>query len=170
MKYQELSEFFDHRVFLSIECDWYIVKCWRRKIIEWLPNRFHQYYVHGEFQDCTQWKENFNDCKRWSESADEEAAKRVIERERARIAERLKVRGYPDRSQAERYPNIDCRHTFPTTCGRGERRRQMIGISPCRTTWLMPPRTLCSGIMNAMNASINRLAWVIWSHTERKKP
>ena len=51
--------------------------------------------MHGEFQDCTQWKENFNDCKRWSESADEEAAKRVIERERARIAERLKVRGYP---------------------------------------------------------------------------
>ena len=54
--------------------------------------------MHGEFQDCTQWKENFNDCKRWSESADEEAAKRVIERERARIAERLKVRGYPEES------------------------------------------------------------------------
>jgi len=47
--------------------------------------------VHGEFQDCTQWKENFNDCKKWSESADEEAAKRVVERERARIAERLKA-------------------------------------------------------------------------------
>ena len=46
-------------------------------------------------QDCTQWKENFNDCKKWSESADEEAAKRVVERERARIAERLKVRGHP---------------------------------------------------------------------------
>ena len=57
-----------------------------------LHDRFHQYYVHGETQDCTPWKENFKDCKKWSESADEEAAKRVIERERARIAKRLKVR------------------------------------------------------------------------------
>ena len=69
--------------------------------------------------------------------------------------------------QAECYPNINCRHTFPTTCGRGGRRRQMIGISPCRTTWLMPPRTLCSGIMNPMNASINRLGDLV-SYRKKK--
>ena len=62
-----------------------------KKIIECLPYRFHQYYISGESVDCTQWKENFKDCKKWCDSADEEAAKRVIERERARIADRLKV-------------------------------------------------------------------------------
>ena len=54
-------------------------------------HRFHQYYMDGKLQDCTQWKENYEDCQKWNESADEEAANRVIERERARIAERLKV-------------------------------------------------------------------------------
>ena len=27
--------------------------------------RFHQYYVHGETTDCSQWKENFADCELW---------------------------------------------------------------------------------------------------------
>merc|ERR1712210_156366 len=80
---------------LEIDGGWMLRKCAHYheelKVCRSIHNRFHHYYVHGEFQDCTQWKENFNDCKKWSESADEEAAKRVVERERARIAERLKA-------------------------------------------------------------------------------
>merc|ERR1719264_1979446 len=71
---------------LEIDGGWMLRKCAHYheelKVCRSIHNRFHHYYVHGEFQDCTQWKENFNDCKKWSESADEEAAKRVVERER----------------------------------------------------------------------------------------
>jgi len=52
--------------------------------------RFHQYYVHGETADCSQWKENFADCELWVDRADKEAALRVIAREKVRLEERLK--------------------------------------------------------------------------------
>merc|ERR1711874_143514 len=39
--------------------------------------------------DCSQWKENFSDCQLWVDNADKEAAARVIEREKERLAARL---------------------------------------------------------------------------------
>ena len=44
--------------------------------------RFHQFYVAGETEDCSKWKENFADCELWVDRADREAAQRVIAREK----------------------------------------------------------------------------------------
>jgi len=52
--------------------------------------RFHQYYVAGEAADCSQWRDNLADCRLWEEAAEGEAAARIMEREGARIAARLR--------------------------------------------------------------------------------
>ena len=52
--------------------------------------RFHQYYVSGETADCSQWRDNLADCRLWEEKAEPEAAARIMEREGARIADRLR--------------------------------------------------------------------------------
>lgn len=40
--------------------------------------------------DCSTWEENYSDSKLWEDEKDLEAARRVITREKARLAERLK--------------------------------------------------------------------------------
>jgi len=54
-----------------------------------VKGRFYQYYVHGEIRDCSEWTENHDDCKIWTNSADKEAATRIIDREKERIKKRL---------------------------------------------------------------------------------
>ena len=74
-----------------------------------VKGRFYQYYVHGEIRDCSEWTENHDDCKVrfncgnktslrkifiallqiWTNSADKEAATRIIDREKERIKKRL---------------------------------------------------------------------------------
>ncbi len=53
-------------------------------------DRFHQYYVDGQTEDCSPWQENHQDCELWLAGADREAAARVITRERDRLAARLR--------------------------------------------------------------------------------
>ncbi|TRY69966.1 hypothetical protein TCAL_02330 [Tigriopus californicus] len=55
-----------------------------------LRSRFQQYYIHGEIQSCQNWKENYNDCLSWTRTGDKKFAKQIIEREKARIGQRLR--------------------------------------------------------------------------------
>ncbi|CAD7077073.1 unnamed protein product [Hermetia illucens] len=50
--------------------------------------RFHQYFVHGENTDCSQWKIDYDNCCQFREKKDIEAGKAVIQSE----AERRRVR------------------------------------------------------------------------------
>merc|ERR1719383_104018 len=68
------------------ECDTYKSEM---KFCHSVRGRFHQFYIHGKALDCAQWEENFNDCKIWTRDADVDAAKRIIEREKKRIKQRL---------------------------------------------------------------------------------
>lgn len=54
-------------------------------------NRLQARYLGKEPEDCSQWKDNFDDCMLWASNADENAAKRIIEREGVRLAERMKA-------------------------------------------------------------------------------
>ncbi|KAF0311314.1 UPF0545 protein C22orf39 [Amphibalanus amphitrite] len=51
--------------------------------------RFHQYFIHGELADCSQWREDVANCYRWRRKADPEAMAALVESERARRDARL---------------------------------------------------------------------------------
>ncbi|XP_076338927.1 synaptic plasticity regulator PANTS isoform X5 [Tachypleus tridentatus] len=50
--------------------------------------RFHQYFVHGQMIDCTQWQNDFKNCMDWRRYRDIDAFKNVLESERNRIFQR----------------------------------------------------------------------------------
>merc|ERR1712062_472355 len=59
------------------------------KSCESFKGKFNQFYIEGKTADCSQWREDHEDCKNWTNNSDEEAAKRIIERDRKRIKVRL---------------------------------------------------------------------------------
>lgn len=56
-----------------------------------IKGRFNQYFIFGEYLDCTQWANDYNNCQKYSWFNDEEAAKAVIQSELVRRTERLKA-------------------------------------------------------------------------------
>uniref|UniRef100_A0A1A9VX74 Synaptic plasticity regulator PANTS n=1 Tax=Glossina austeni TaxID=7395 RepID=A0A1A9VX74_GLOAU len=54
--------------------------------------RFHQYFIHGESVDCTQWHNDFRNCVRYEESNgnDLAAGQAVIDSEEERRLKRFK--------------------------------------------------------------------------------
>ncbi|XP_055636935.1 UPF0545 protein C22orf39 homolog [Toxorhynchites rutilus septentrionalis] len=55
-----------------------------------IRGRFHQYFIHGETVDCTQWKRDFDNCVRFERNQrDTKSAIELIESERKRRAERM---------------------------------------------------------------------------------
>ena len=38
-----------------------------------IKERFNQYFIYGEMQDCAQWNEDYKNCSLWVESNDKEA-------------------------------------------------------------------------------------------------
>jgi len=52
--------------------------------------RFYQHYVDGQKTDCSHWVDCYEDCQLWKNNADQEAATRVIDKEKERVKERLK--------------------------------------------------------------------------------
>ncbi|XP_071532093.1 synaptic plasticity regulator PANTS isoform X2 [Panulirus ornatus] len=52
--------------------------------------KFHQYFIHGETQDCSQWKADYKQCLNYRKHNDLESLSSVIESERVRRQERLK--------------------------------------------------------------------------------
>lgn len=54
-----------------------------------MRSRFHQYFVHGEFADCSQWKTDCDDCLLYERKEDFQAALRVIRSEKNRREIRL---------------------------------------------------------------------------------
>ena len=53
--------------------------------------RFHQYFIHGQLADCSQWREDVANCYRWRRKADPEAMAALVESERARRDARLEA-------------------------------------------------------------------------------
>ncbi|KAK3876253.1 hypothetical protein Pcinc_018940 [Petrolisthes cinctipes] len=51
--------------------------------------KFHQYFIHGESRDCTQWKTDYDNCLLYRNKKDLEALVSVIESEKQRRNERL---------------------------------------------------------------------------------
>lgn len=56
-----------------------------------IKGRFNQYFIFGEYLDCTQWANDYNNCQKHSWFNDKEAAKLVIKSELNRRATRLKA-------------------------------------------------------------------------------
>lgn len=52
--------------------------------------RFHQYFIHGESIDCSQWKRDYDNCSRFESMKDLKSAEELIASETARRQERLK--------------------------------------------------------------------------------
>eukprot|EP00092_Neocalanus_flemingeri_P031521 GFUD01034232.1.p1 GENE.GFUD01034232.1~~GFUD01034232.1.p1 ORF type:complete len:176 (+),score=57.25 GFUD01034232.1:38-565(+) len=81
-------------VLATIQSGWMLRDCQsyysELKSCESLKGRFYQFYIDGHQGDCTQWSDNHKDCKLWTNSADKEAASRIIDREKDRIKERLR--------------------------------------------------------------------------------
>ncbi|KAJ9582390.1 hypothetical protein L9F63_003243 [Diploptera punctata] len=51
--------------------------------------RFHQYFVHGETIDCTQWKRDYDNCIRWKNDNNSKAMKELLDSEKDRRLKRL---------------------------------------------------------------------------------
>ncbi|XP_055540812.1 UPF0545 protein C22orf39 homolog [Wyeomyia smithii] len=57
-----------------------------------IKGRFHQYFIHGQSIDCTQWKRDFDNCVRFEKNpSDSKSALQLIESERLRRTERLEA-------------------------------------------------------------------------------
>lgn len=54
-----------------------------------IKSRFHQYFIHGESIDCSQWKTDHKNCVKWEEKKDLAAASAVIKSEEKRRQDRL---------------------------------------------------------------------------------
>uniref|UniRef100_A0A0P4WPV0 Synaptic plasticity regulator PANTS n=1 Tax=Scylla olivacea TaxID=85551 RepID=A0A0P4WPV0_SCYOL len=52
--------------------------------------KFHQYFIHGETRDCSQWKVDYNQCLKFRNQKDMEALSSVIESEKERRQDRLR--------------------------------------------------------------------------------
>lgn len=53
--------------------------------------RFHQYFIHGESIDCSQWKTDQKNCQLWEDKRDLIAATDVIKSEERRRLTRLQA-------------------------------------------------------------------------------
>ncbi|XP_003702554.1 synaptic plasticity regulator PANTS [Megachile rotundata] len=51
--------------------------------------RFHQYFVYGEYLDCTQWKIDYDNCYAWEKYKSKEAYDELIKSEKQHRVERL---------------------------------------------------------------------------------
>ncbi|XP_068234523.1 synaptic plasticity regulator PANTS [Palaemon carinicauda] len=51
--------------------------------------KFHQYFINGETEDCSQWKKDYNSCLDFRNKRDLEALDNVITSERLRRKKRL---------------------------------------------------------------------------------
>ncbi|KAK9882642.1 hypothetical protein WA026_022511 [Henosepilachna vigintioctopunctata] len=54
-----------------------------------IKGRLHQYFIFGDFVDCSQWKRDFNNACKWEESKDKKAVIELINSEKARRTKRL---------------------------------------------------------------------------------
>ncbi|XP_071848925.1 synaptic plasticity regulator PANTS-like [Apostichopus japonicus] len=48
-------------------------------------NKFHEYYVHGEWPVCEQWKEDHHNCMLWTEHQSKTAKEALIQSELHRL-------------------------------------------------------------------------------------
>uniref|UniRef100_A0A1B6I5V6 Synaptic plasticity regulator PANTS n=1 Tax=Homalodisca liturata TaxID=320908 RepID=A0A1B6I5V6_9HEMI len=51
--------------------------------------RFQQYFVLGQWEDCTPWKHDYYNCEKWKNNKDKAAAEEIIANEEARRVKRL---------------------------------------------------------------------------------
>lgn len=52
--------------------------------------RFHQYFIHGESIDCTQWKRDYENCCRYEDTKDIKFGEELIKSETIRRINRMK--------------------------------------------------------------------------------
>ncbi|CAG7631507.1 unnamed protein product [Allacma fusca] len=51
--------------------------------------RFNQYFIYGEMQDCAQWNEDYNNCRAWNDAKDKESLEKLVASEKNRVRTRL---------------------------------------------------------------------------------
>lgn len=56
-----------------------------------IKSRFQQYFVHGDYLDCSSWEHDFESCVKFEDNGDLKAAKKVIDSEAARRKTRMKA-------------------------------------------------------------------------------
>ncbi|KAK7075112.1 hypothetical protein SK128_023284 [Halocaridina rubra] len=54
-----------------------------------IKRKFHQYYIHGETKDCSQWKADYKNCLDYRKNKNIDALSSVIDSEKVRCRERL---------------------------------------------------------------------------------
>lgn len=57
-----------------------------------MQGRFHQYFIHGESVDCSQWKRDYDNCIRFEDSPNDlRSAQKIIQSEENRRTARLRA-------------------------------------------------------------------------------
>ncbi|KAF6203754.1 hypothetical protein GE061_002089 [Apolygus lucorum] len=54
-----------------------------------IKSRFHQMFVDGSMEDCSQWKYDYDNCSKWKNDANPKAFKELIESEMQKREARL---------------------------------------------------------------------------------
>uniref|UniRef100_T1H6Q7 Synaptic plasticity regulator PANTS n=1 Tax=Megaselia scalaris TaxID=36166 RepID=T1H6Q7_MEGSC len=80
-----------------------------------IKGRFHQYFIHGENQDCSQWKKDFDNCIAYNESdqRNNQAAEEIIRSEENRRQIRLKAHFANDTWSKRKSPPEDWAAPLP---------------------------------------------------------
>jgi len=91
-------------------CDHYYAE-W--KACKSFKGKFYQYYMDGEMKDCKTLKDNYDDCRFVTARYDEEACKRLVDREKLRMEERLKTHKENDVWEPRTSPPEDWNKPLP---------------------------------------------------------
>jgi len=91
-------------------CDHYYAE-W--KACKSFKGKFYQYYMDGEIKDCKTLKDNYDDCRFVTARYDEEACKRLVDREKVRMEERLKTHKENDVWEPRTSPPEDWNKPLP---------------------------------------------------------
>uniref|UniRef100_T1JLU5 Synaptic plasticity regulator PANTS n=1 Tax=Strigamia maritima TaxID=126957 RepID=T1JLU5_STRMM len=75
--------------------------------------RFHQYFIHGETTDCSQWKKDHENCMDWRKNRNADSLKSVIQSEETRIRNRKLASLQNDVWQLRNEPPSDWNSPLP---------------------------------------------------------
>ncbi|XP_014678090.1 PREDICTED: UPF0545 protein C22orf39 homolog, partial [Priapulus caudatus] len=53
--------------------------------------KFHQYFIHGQQEECGQWKSDYDNCMKWKKKENKDALGEVLGNERRRLGDRLRA-------------------------------------------------------------------------------
>nr|CAD7412093.1 unnamed protein product [Timema poppensis] len=75
--------------------------------------RFHQYFIHGEMVDCSQWKKDFNNCSKWTLDQNIDAMQDLVLSEQDRRRKRFQAHNNNTVWQKRAQPPADWNKPLP---------------------------------------------------------